>query len=81
MISHTDISDIDLRRKVKKKEICLGGNKKLRIFGTLQCKSGKRMQRKNRVFFSSEKEAWDNGYRPCGHCMRRDYQKWKNGLV
>lgn len=23
----------------------------------------------------------ENGYRPCGHCMRAEYRKLKNGLV
>jgi hypothetical protein len=76
MITHIDISDGDLRSKIKKKEICLGGNSKLKIYGTLQCKSGKRMKRENRVFFASEEEALKGGFRPCGHCMRTKYKKW-----
>ncbi|MDP3667251.1 MAG: Ada metal-binding domain-containing protein, partial [Sediminibacterium sp.] len=43
---------------------------------TLQCKSGKRMNRKNRVFFASESEAIKNDFRPCGHCMKIEYKKW-----
>ncbi|MCE6992186.1 hypothetical protein LZG72_23970 [Dyadobacter sp. CY323] len=35
------------------------------------------MKLKNRVFFESESEAIENGYRPCGHCMRDEYSKWK----
>jgi len=35
------------------------------------------MKKENRIFFKSEKEAIDKGYRPCGHCMSNDYQKWK----
>jgi methylphosphotriester-DNA--protein-cysteine methyltransferase len=76
MIKHLDINDLDLRSKIKLKEICLGGNRKLKIFGTLQCKSGKRMKRENRVFFVSEKEAIKNHFRPCGHCMKIEYKKW-----
>jgi methylphosphotriester-DNA--protein-cysteine methyltransferase len=48
-----------------------GGNKKLKIYGRLDCRSGKRMKVSNRVFFKSELEAIDAGYRPCGNCMRR----------
>jgi methylphosphotriester-DNA--protein-cysteine methyltransferase len=70
MIKHLDINDIDLRSKIKRKEICFGGNSKLKIYGTLQCKSGKRMKPENRVFFASQNEATTNGYRPCGHCMK-----------
>jgi hypothetical protein len=51
MIHHKDISDQDLRKLIRKNEICFGGNEKLKIYGTLYCKSGKRMKRENRVFF------------------------------
>lgn len=81
MILHTAISDSALRSKIKQKDICLGGNRKLKIYGTLQCTSGKRMKKENRVFFASENEAMQNGFRPCGHCMKTIYQKWKNGLI
>ncbi len=76
MTHHLEISDFDLIRKIKKKEILFGGNKNLKIYGTLQCKSGKRMKRENRVFFNSEKEAIKNDYRPCGHCMKIKYKEW-----
>jgi methylphosphotriester-DNA--protein-cysteine methyltransferase len=81
MIQHSEISNTDLRRKISENKIRLGGNKKLRIYGTLSCKSGKRMKKEHRVFFISEKEATDNGYRPCGHCMKDKYQKWQDGLI
>ena len=76
MINHTDIATGELESKIRQKEICYGGNKNLKIYGTLQCKSGKRMKKENRAFFVSEKEAIKNGYRPCGHCMKSEYQKW-----
>ena len=76
MIKHIDITDRDLIIKIKQKEICLGGSQKLKIYGTLQCKSGKRIKRENRVFFKSENEAIKAGYRPCGSCMKKDYKKW-----
>lgn len=81
MIQHSEISDTDLHSKIKLKQICLGGNRKLKIYGTLSCFSGKRMKRKNRVFFSSEQEALENGFRPCGHCLKKKYQKWKNEII
>lgn len=81
MLQHNKISDSDLRNKIKNAEICFGGNQKLKIYGTLQCASGKRMKRENRVFFLSENEAKKNGFRPCGHCMKPEYLKWKNGLI
>ena len=81
MIQHSKICDSDLLRKIKNGEICFGGNQKLKIYGTLRCSSGKRMKRENRVFFSSDEEAKQNGFRPCGHCMKTEYQNWKNGLI
>ncbi|MFK7813713.1 MAG: Ada metal-binding domain-containing protein [Maribacter sp.] len=81
MIPHMDVSDATLRSKIKAKLVSLGGNKNLKIYGELDCKSGQRMKRENRVFFASEKEAIKNNFRPCGHCMRSDYKKWKNGVI
>jgi hypothetical protein len=80
IIRHNDINDHELRRKIKSREICLGGNARLRIYGMLHCASGKRMKRENRVFFTSEQEALQSGYRPCGHCMKSAYQRWKANL-
>jgi len=76
MIKHELLSDGDVRINIKQKKILFGGNSKLKIYGTLQCKSGKRLKRKNRVFFVSENEAVENGYRPCGHCLKTEYKKW-----
>jgi methylphosphotriester-DNA--protein-cysteine methyltransferase len=81
MIYHSEITNALLRQKIRSKEIIFGGNRRLKIYGTLKCKSGKRMQRPKRVFFSSEKEAVENGFRPCGHCMKSAYNSWKNGFV
>ena len=69
MVKHIDISDRDVRKLIGRKEIKLGGNRKLKIYGLLRCSSGKRMKRENRVFFTDRNEAIDNGYRPCGSCM------------
>lgn len=57
-----------LKKLVDQGKAQLAGNKKLRIYGTLDCYSGKRMKKENRVFFNSEKEAIENGYRCCKHC-------------
>ena len=81
MILHLEISDASLRENIKLKTICFGGNRQIRIYGTLQCSSGKKMKRENRVFFITENEALTNNYRPCGHCMKTQYQKWKNGVM
>lgn len=81
MLFHERISDAELWRAIRNGIIVLGGNKQLKIYGTLHCASGKRMKRANRVFFASAEEAIKSGFRPCGHCMRSEYQIWKHGLV
>lgn len=58
-----------------------GGNKELKIYGELDCKSAlqwikKGYYVKNRVFFANEEIAIKAGYRPCGVCMREKYKLW-----
>lgn len=81
MLQHQSLTDQEVRRLIRQKQISLGGNRKLKIYGLLSCQSGKRMKRENRVFFGSEQEALQAGYRPCGHCMLQAYHEWKNGLI
>ncbi|MHA3786670.1 Ada metal-binding domain-containing protein [Flavobacterium hauense] len=83
MIEHSQLSATELRALIKAGVLTLGGNKKLKIFGQLNCSSGKRMLKENRVFFTSAHEAKYFGYRPCGHYMKQDYKIWKqdNGLI
>ncbi len=59
-----------------------GGNRKLKIYGKLDCISALRWIKKgyyieNRVFFSDEYSAIRAGYRPCSICMPNEYRKWK----
>ncbi len=77
MIQHIEVSDESLRKLIRKKKVSFGGNKQLHLYGNLHCRAGKRMKRENRVFFISQEEAITLGYRPCGHCMKSEYQKWK----
>jgi len=83
MIAHIELGDMPFTRSRKLKvlidagKVKLGGNRKLKIYGTMDCSSGKRMKAENRVFFESEVEAASAGYRPCGHCMRKEYSAWK----
>jgi methylphosphotriester-DNA--protein-cysteine methyltransferase len=79
MLYHIHLGNQKLKSLIRNGEIVFGGNKRLKIYGRLSCKSGTGMKIENRVFFSSEKEAINEGFRPCGHCMKREYQKWKNG--
>lgn len=64
----------------------LGGYKKLKIYGRLDCPSANRAIANghyvtHRVFFADEATAIDAGYRPCGKCMKDRYKLWKEALV
>jgi len=86
MILHTALGHhpFEMKRRlyllVQSGHIRLGGNKRLKIYGTLQCTSGKRLSINNRVFFATATEAQSAGYRPCGHCMRAAYMLWKDTM-
>lgn len=83
MITHFDLGDSRFARSrnlkilIDKHEIVLAGNSKFKIYGKLNCKSGKRMKMQNRVFFINKAEAASLGYRPCGNCMSECYKFWK----
>ncbi|MEM8966951.1 MAG: Ada metal-binding domain-containing protein [Bacteroidota bacterium] len=81
MFRHIELNQAKLFRLMKRSTVVLAGNRKLKIYGRLHCKSGKRMKRENRVFFVNEPEALAQGYRPCGHCMRTAYKIWKEAKV
>jgi methylphosphotriester-DNA--protein-cysteine methyltransferase len=70
MISHINIDQSALKKLIRSKAILFAGNKKLKIYGRMDCSSGRRMKRENRVFFSSENEALENSFRPCKKCMK-----------
>jgi methylphosphotriester-DNA--protein-cysteine methyltransferase len=70
MLYHTDLSQREIIQLIRAEEITLAGNSRLKIYGRLNCASGKRMKKENRVFFENETEALASGFRPCGHCMR-----------
>ena len=62
-----------------------GGNSKQKIYGRLDCRSALSTIRRfpgsyeeYRVFFADEKTALAAGYRPCGNCMRKQYQEYKD---
>jgi hypothetical protein len=67
MFYHSMLGADELLHKIRNKTICLGGNQQLKIYGT--------------VFFSSQEEAVQQQFRPCGHCMKVAYKKWKDGLI
>ncbi len=60
----------------------LGGHRKDKIYGTLDCKGAARwiakgFYVKQRVFFADEATAIAAGYRPCFECLREKYLEWK----
>jgi methylphosphotriester-DNA--protein-cysteine methyltransferase len=60
----------------------LGGHRRLKIYGRLDCASALRFLAKGhyaneRVFFLIEDDAKKAGYRPCARCMPQEYASWK----
>jgi len=84
MILHNSLSRLPFTRSkslyvlIARGKIILGGNIPQKIYGTLQCTSGKRLKMEHRIFFASIEEAITAGYRPCGNCMKAEYKKWKS---
>ena len=70
-----------LFRLIKNHCVTFGGYEKGKVYGILNCKSGKRIKLENRVFFRDENEALEAGYRPCGHCLPAKYKIWKAGKL
>ena len=59
----------------------LAGHRPRKIFGRLDCKSGMRMYKENRVFFLTLEDAVKEGYRPCQKCKpinENDFEKIKH---
>lgn len=81
MIFHKDLTKDELKQLLISGQITLGGYFNGKIYGKLDCWSGKKMKRESRVFFKDENEALNEGFRPCGHCLKEKYQKWKNESV
>jgi methylphosphotriester-DNA--protein-cysteine methyltransferase len=60
----------------------LGGHRRTRIYGRLDCPGARRaIERggyvKSRVFFRDERDAVAAGYRPCAVCMPEAYRAWR----
>ena len=63
----------------------LGGNRKAKIYGRLDCPAALRSLSQGyaevRVFFKDEETAQAAGYRPCGTCMNAQFKLWKAGVL
>ena len=60
----------------------LGGHRRNRIYGRLDCAFAVRWIAKghyvrHRVFFADEATAIAAGYRPCARCLPEEYRRWK----
>jgi methylphosphotriester-DNA--protein-cysteine methyltransferase len=60
----------------------LGGHRRNRIYGRLDCAGAQRWIArghyvKQRVFFADEATAIAAGYRPCARCMPAEYAAWR----
>jgi len=58
----------------------LGGNRRAKIYGRLDCRSATRAlpgYARHRVFFADEATAVAAGFRPCAKCMPAEYAVWK----
>jgi hypothetical protein len=60
----------------------LGGHRRNRIYGSLDCPGAARWIAKGhyvkqRVFFADEATAIAAGYRPCATCLPEEYKVWK----
>jgi methylphosphotriester-DNA--protein-cysteine methyltransferase len=63
----------------------LGGHRRSRIYGRLDCPSALRAIAKggyvrHRVFFADEATAVAAGYRPCARCLPERYRRWRAGV-
>ena len=60
----------------------LGGHRRSRIYGRLDCPAALRAlakggYRRSRVFFADASAALAAGYRPCAVCMPAEYTQWR----
>jgi len=60
----------------------LGGHRRTRIYGRLDCPSAMRAIARggyvrHRVFFADEETARAAGFRPCAVCLPEAYRAWK----
>lgn len=78
MLQHKDLTPHQLFIHIRHRHIAWAGNSKLKIYGKLTCRAGKRMKKINRVFFIAEYDALRAGFRPCAACMPQAYRQWKS---
>lgn len=76
----------DGREAVSRVPGTLGGHRRTRVYGRLDCPGALRWIAKghyvrHRVFFANEATAIAAGYRPCARCLPEQYALWKTRAV
>lgn len=56
MIHHKKINDTELRILIRQGRILMGGNIQQKIYGILQCRSGKKMKKRTGYFLMQNKK-------------------------
>jgi methylphosphotriester-DNA--protein-cysteine methyltransferase len=79
-VAHTLIG-ADGREYESERPGTLGGHRRSRIYGRLDCPAAMRAIARGgyvsqRVFFAHEDDAIAAGYRPCAVCLARRYRAW-----
>lgn len=79
-MAHTLIG-ADGREYASPRPGALGGHRRTRVFGRLDCRSALAAIARgryvaHRVFFADEADAIAAGYRPCAVCMPAQYARW-----
>ncbi|HSD78681.1 MAG TPA: Ada metal-binding domain-containing protein [Solirubrobacteraceae bacterium] len=74
--------DADGREYASPRPGTLGGHRRERIYGRLDCPAalraiGRGGYVRRRVFFADEPTAIAAGFRPCAVCMPAEYARWK----
>jgi hypothetical protein len=74
--------DADGNEVLSRRPGTLGGHRRSRVYGRLDCPSALRWIARghyvrHRVFFADEATAIAAGYRPCAVCLRERYLEWK----
>jgi methylphosphotriester-DNA--protein-cysteine methyltransferase len=72
----------DGRLRASSEKGTIGGHRRTKVFGRLDCPSALRAIAKggyveHRVFFADVETAIRAGYRPCGVCLPERYREWK----
>ncbi len=72
----------DGREYLSERPGTLGGHRRTRVYGRLDCPGALRWIAKghyvrHRVFFADEETAIAAGYRPCSVCLPERYREWR----